>query len=163
MQALDLTISGHAPDDSADGALQGQTGSGHHGASSVQSLAQRYTSLQLASYRGSKGPPAFHFDLSTPPSHWYDETGQSSCTAKTDLTVRNPVSDSLIRNMPSSRQPEMIFRALQSSCPVPLHTEEADTDPAAGHALLLFNSLVMVFAPLLPLKSHKQSETPAPP
>lgn len=84
-------------------------------------------------------------------THWYDEAGQSR-RVRTDLAVRKSVSDSLIWNMHTSRQPEMIFRALQCSCPVPPHTEGADTNPAAGHHPVSFPSYD--FAHLLPIKSH---------
>lgn len=83
---------------------------------------------------------------------WYDEAGQSPRTGRTDLAVRKSVSDSLIWNMHTSRQPEMVFRALQCSCPVPPHTEGADTDPAAGHHPVSFSSYG--FAHLLHIKSH---------
>lgn len=65
----------------------------------------------------------------------------SQHTVRTDRTVRKSVSDSLIINMHTSRQPEVIFRALQCSCLVPPHTEGADTNRSAGHAP---NSLLMV-------------------
>lgn len=44
---------------------------------------------------------------------WYDEAGQSPPSMRTDLAVRKSASDSLIRNMCTSRLPEMVFfRAL---------------------------------------------------
>lgn len=40
---------------------------------------------------------------------WYDEAGQSPRTVRTDPAVRKSASDSLIRNMHTNRQPEMIL------------------------------------------------------
>lgn len=110
------------------------------------SLAQRYTSLQLLLQRLKLQLFTLicqHWGVAN--THRYDEAGQFPRTVRTDLAVTKSVSDILIRNMHTSRQPDMIFRALQCSCPVPPHTDGADTDPAAGHApIILFHSLPMI-------------------
>lgn len=152
MRALDcmhLTTSGHAPDDSADGALQGQTLD--QGIKELPCKVRHKDTLQLLLQRLKR---SYSFSLwfvntsivrQVANMHWYDEAGQSPRTVRTDLPVRKSVSDSLIRNMHTSRQPEMIFRALQCSYLLPPHTEGADTGPAAGHAsIILFHSLLMV-------------------
>lgn len=63
-----LTTSGRAPDDSGDGALQGQAL--YHGSSELPECRdwRKDTHHCSSTHRGSKGPTVFPFDLSTPPS-----------------------------------------------------------------------------------------------
>lgn len=101
-----------APDDSADGA---DSGSGHQVSSqSVETSAKIHITAVAA--REAQKVLQF-FTLICQHRHrrgvantlWYDEAGQSPRTVRTDLAVRKSASDSLIRNMRTNRQPEMIF------------------------------------------------------
>lgn len=113
---MHLTTSGRAPDDSGDGALQGQAL--YQGSSELPECGDWHkdTDHCSCSYRGSKGPTVFSHLIcqhlhrrGVANTFWYNDARQPPRTVRADLALRESVSDSLIRNMHTSRQPEMVL------------------------------------------------------